>query len=361
MKLPLAILAFASVALSAAQQAAPVDRDAYARKMNAMTAKEWRPGVGFGDQLAELPSPIGFEILRDNWSKGASVEARQQMFKGFVFNNHPDTLRVLNLGATDPDLQMQKWAFTYLKKYAFIDFSEDYRGYKDWFAKYGNRSLKAVVQENAVRFISDVRNVEGAARDHKLEMLNSGGIVEGVSVPSALDLAREILNDGRASQAEARAVRTLLQMATPSETYYRQTVLPAIRSGNSEIASTALDAMGKAPVAWATDELLKFLKEIIVDGEKVQRYGFTIGMALGERKDPRAVPTVIAAIEAHNEYDTVYGLGYFALAPITGVSYGGTHDGAWWKEWWASNRTRFPAEMQKVEIPALPRSRKVKE
>src|SRR5687768_2089398 len=93
--------------ISAATLALPQDPNAIAQEMNALTANEWRPGVPLGQKLASLPGSMGYEILRDNWNKGASIEARKQMFKGFVFNDHPDTVRVLHLGATDPNIEMQ--------------------------------------------------------------------------------------------------------------------------------------------------------------------------------------------------------------------------------------------------------------
>jgi hypothetical protein len=37
----------------------------------------------------------------------------------------------------------------------------------------------------------------------------------------------------------------------------------------------------------------------------------------------------------------VYGVGYFGLTPLTGVQYHESHDGAWWRQWWEKNKTRF--------------------
>lgn len=353
MKTLLAALLLATASLASAQETT-VDRDALGKRMNAMTAKDWRPGVAFGDTLADLPSPIGFEILRDYWKGGASVEARQQMFKGFVFNGHPDTVRVLHLGATDPDLNMQNWAFTYLKDIAFTNFAEDYRSYAPWYAKYGNMPLKQIVRENAARFIREARSGSPEERAKKLENFPSVTIkVDGVNLPEALDLAKEILTSPNATQAEARSVSVLLKLAKPDEAYFRAYVVPAMRSKNRALAGAAIGAMGKAPGAWVTDELLTALRDAVAVPGRVDSLGFELGMALGERKDPRSIPTVIAAIAAHNAYDSIYGLGYFALSPLTGVDYQGTHDGAWWKDWWSKNRERMPEEIRNQDLPTL--------
>lgn len=70
-------------------------------------------------------------------------------------------------------------------------------------------------------------------------------------------------------------------------------------------------------------------------------------------KDARAVPTLIGLIEADNTYDTIYGVGYFGLSPLTGVDYDEMHDGAWWRKWWEENNRRFPEDVQSLEIPDM--------
>lgn len=344
----------AALLLFTAHQDAPVDRAALGKRMDAMTAKDWRPGVGFGDTLAALPSPIGFEILRDHWSKGASVESRQQMFKGFVFNGHPDTVKVLHLGATDPSVEMQRWALIYLKDIAFQDFAEDFSAYGPWYAKYGNLPLKQIVRDNAARFLKEARAASPKDRTKMVESLAMVNLkVDDLNLPEALDLAKEILASPSASQGEARSVRNLTKMAKPTEAFYRAYVVPAMRSKNRPIAGAAIAVLGEAPDAWATDEILKALREAATIPGRIDSLGVEFGSALGDRKDPRAIPTIISVIAAHNAYDSIYGLGYFGLNPLTGVEYDGKHDGVWWKEWWTKNRERMPEEIRHQEIPTL--------
>lgn len=353
MKILVATFAFASVSLSFAQTSA-ADRVALGKEMDALTAKDWRPGVAFGNKLAALPSPLGYEILRDHWTSGASAEARKQMFKGFVFNAHPDTVRVLHLGATDKEMEVQNWAFTYLKDIAFIDFKVNYGAYKPWYEKYGSLPLKQVVQENAVRLVQDARKASGKERSAILAPLSTVSIpFDDLAVPGALDLAAEILRASSPTPDEVRAVRILVEMGNPTEAFYRQTVLPAARGKNSANMTTALGLLGKAKGDWATTELIALLKEVAAQPEGIERHGFSIGMAMGDRNDPRVIPTVIGVIAAHNAYDSVYGLGHFALSPVTGVQYEPAHDGAWWRKWWAENRERLPASVRDEPIPTI--------
>ena len=72
-----------------------------------------------------------------------------------------------------------------------------------------------------------------------------------------------------------------------------------------------------------------------------------------ETPDPSAIPYLIALIDADNSYNTVYGVGYFSLWRMTGVTYSSFHDGAFWKRWWERNKANFPEEFQKIAIPEL--------
>lgn len=47
------------------------------------------------------------------------------------------------------------------------------------------------------------------------------------------------------------------------------------------------------------------------------------------------------------------GVGYFGLGKLTAVTYAESHDGPWWRQWWQTNRARFPVEVRRLEIPTL--------
>ena len=74
---------------------------------------------------------------------------------------------------------------------------------------------------------------------------------------------------------------------------------------------------------------------------------------LAQLASPKTIPAMIALIDADNTYDTVYGIGYFGLGNMTGVTYDQSHNGAWWRQWWENNKQRFPADAQAIPIPQL--------
>ena len=90
----LSLAALIAACTPAVAQKIVVDHASLSQEMNAMTSHEWRSGVEFGNKLAALPGNAGFELLRENWKGGASIEAREQMFKGFVFKKPPGHAQV---------------------------------------------------------------------------------------------------------------------------------------------------------------------------------------------------------------------------------------------------------------------------
>ena len=63
--------------------------------------------------------------------------------------------------------------------------------------------------------------------------------------------------------------------------------------------------------------------------------------------------TLIATIAAHDDYATVYGLGYFGLSKLTGVPYEKDHDGAFWLKCWSENRDRLGPEFAGLALPSV--------
>lgn len=106
------------------------------------------------------------------------------------------------------------------------------------------------------------------------------------------------------------------------------------------------------------DGKLKFLRDIFNSNKPLRLNKISdLAQGIAQHEDPKAIPYLIAAIEADNSYDTVYMVGYFGLGKLTDVRYSEMHDGAFWRRWWEKNKTGFPEEVQNIEIPELPKTR----
>jgi predicted esterase len=113
------------------------------------------------------------------------------------------------------------------------------------------------------------------------------------------------------------------------------------------------------------DGILEYLCNLFEpqNQKKIGRYtsgNFSeIARAIEQYNDPKAIPYLIGCIDADNSYETVYHLGYFGLSRLSGVEvqYSPFHDGAFWRRWWEKNKNKFPEEVQKIQIPDLPKTK----
>ncbi|MEO0662693.1 MAG: hypothetical protein AAFZ87_14240, partial [Planctomycetota bacterium] len=160
-----------------------------------------------------------------------------------------------------------------------------------------------------------------------------------------------LIDSGVRGEDRLQALR-LLRPDDFDEEFARARLLPLLEQRDDlRAASAAADLLGAAGLPWALDPLLDAVRDprmLAANGTS-----FDIGGALGDLGDPRAIPTLIGAIAAQNGYETVYGLGYFGLQPLTGVPYDESHDGAFWHEWWEENRARYGPEIASLPIPVL--------
>ncbi len=102
------------------------------------------------------------------------------------------------------------------------------------------------------------------------------------------------------------------------------------------------------------DDLLVRLKTAVQEGKTDSDY--KLAMNIANRNDPGAIPTLIGLIDSDNSKETIYAIGWFALNPLTGVRYDGTHHGPWWRKWWEANKSRFSEQVQALPIPDFPKT-----
>ncbi|MCH7798972.1 MAG: HEAT repeat domain-containing protein [Planctomycetes bacterium] len=328
---------------------------------------EWRQAFNVGQQLADLPPDQAYDVLAAAWPT-IDVKAKQQLLKAFNYampyplhaRMHGRILDVMHLGVTDdPDVQL--WSLSYLKCIAFRDFAEDFDAYRAWYAANRVRPIKTVMAESCREYVGRLAEVEP---DQQRTLASILPLVWSVfrDTPevrqAALDAGYLDVVAAWAAHpdTDGRALGDLLSVMgymEAGEAYLREVVLAAAtRQGSLEVRSAAVRALGRPGNAWAIDPLLDLLTAPR-DGADVHPALWHVAGALAAIGDPRVIPTMIAAIDADNTYDTVYGVGYFGLGKLTAVTYAESHDGPWWRQWWQKNRARFPVEVRRLEIPTL--------
>ena len=331
----------------------PVAPDGWQDQLSAMNQADWRGALATAQKVAALPPAQGVALVRQHWNVVTNAESRKQFLKAFDFADHPFTLSVLDLGLRDPALEVQNWAIAYLKDIALQDLAEDHAAAVEWTSARTNRPLAEVLAASAQAAAARLRTAPPGEVRKQLECLHSAMWYR--SFPQAfqesgLAEAIEGVINGQDGDLTKEALKACVVLPV-DEAWSRRVLLPFLTPGKPpEACDAAASVLGTRKFAWAVDPLLTGLTNLLsTGGSRV----WQLAGALGEIGSPRAIPTLIGAIEADNSYDTIYGVGYFGLGKLTGVKYDAEHNGAWWRSWWDKNKQRFPPEVQALEIPRL--------
>ena len=322
-------------------------------------ATSWRDGWAIGEEIAALPPDEGLAVMRAIYRDIPSVELRQQVLKPFVFHGgHPRAVDVLHLAATDPELEVQGWAFGYLEPYALRDFAADFAAYERWYARYADRPLAEVLRGSAMEARAHLASLPSEELAAELDVLAEAdpriGEVAGVDL---LGLYREV---GLLDQAAAwlgdpshelpAAVLGWMEELPLEREFVEAHVLPRLErdeESRDALEDEACRVLGREGQDWATPHLLGMLEV------RRERGGFAhaVCSAIGEVGDASALPELIAAFVDADDPDMRYSIGHFALAKLTGVPWKESHDGAFWLEWWDANQGRLPVELRGTSLP----------
>ena len=333
----------------------------------------WPAAFGLGQELAALPPDEGFAILEADWGKVHDDRARQQLLKAWFYampyplhvRDHPRLLDALDLGMRDPSPAVQTWAVGYVAGLAFRDFSEDRAAYREWYRAHRGRPVAEVVVGSVRRFAAE------SARSVKSEALKRA---------SLLDRSRNVFRDvpgARQAAIDAGLLRTLRRWAwsadagsppkdrrlafaalaafaqlQPPEEELRRVVLPLLdRQKPPEVRAAALSALEGRRNAWAMPPVLEVLAATLQEPHQQILLRRAAASTIASFEDPRAIPILIAVIEADGTREANYDVGYLGLGRLTRVPFDQAHDGAWWRRWWEQNKARYPEAARAITIP----------
>lgn len=344
-------------------------RNQWSQRLTDLT-DNWRMAFATGNELLTLPPEQGIAILRENWHGIGRASARQQIIKAFAFSVmqdfHPHTINVMHLGMTDESSDVQSWAMGYLKWMAFEDFSKDFAAYEHWRERHEGRSQHEVMVASLHDWVNRLEAGDESAavltREHSMLALRDQPFMREAArnsrLPAVLEPLAQSAAAPRATQQQiaiAKGALARIGEIKPDEAYMRRVVLPIVSAGPaSPVFTEALFTLEGRQHAWARDMLLEMLHEVVLRPQRdLTGDVFTLARVLASYRDPSVIPDFIALIAAENTYNTVYGIGWFGLNPLTGVGYDESHDGEWWKQWWQDNRQRYPEPVRSMDIPDL--------
>ncbi len=324
-----------------------------------------RHGLAVARALLEQLDPAeAVRVLGEIWSDLSDGHKSRVLEAVAGAPGHPGVLTVMHWGATDGALGVQNEAFSHLASYAFQSFSDDYDAYLAWHARWGDRPPGEVLEANAREFVARLHGRSPAELADVLRDFNRLDLRVGIGL--GIDVAAVLREAGVLRVVESwltsedrdtlrRAFRWAASLE-PGEAWMRQHMLPLVTASQTGVdarAAAAMRALGSPDNAWAVPAIVDYLGRVVpLTKDDTPHDGVWSGAsALAGIGDPSVIPVLIGHIVANPCYDTVYGIGYFGLGKLTGVSWDESHDAEWWVEWWDKNLQRFPPHVQAIPIP----------
>ena len=275
-----------------------------------------------------------------------------------MFVNHERMPAVLELALLDTNAEVQSWALDYLKEVALRDFTSDYGAGTNWLAARRNASLESAFNDAASQTVSGLREATDNQLVAELELIKRSGLFskfpQSVKASGMDRVLAEVAEGGNSkSAAEALEVSGHLPMG---DDWFRTVALPLL--ANPDLKFAAASALASTKSDWALPPLLETLSQSVYDPKNTTHISgqpnyYSLASDISQLGSPKAIPTLIALIDADNKPNSIYGIGYYGLNDLTAVPFDQSHDGAWWRQWWTANKQRFPADVQALEIPNL--------
>jgi len=327
-------------------------------------------------KIVDADGDEGLKALQSSWRTLSSADLRNQILRAFAAARpdpfggnardrlHPALIDVLDLGARDPNAAVQSSALRLLKPIALVDFAEDYSGYQPWYDKQKGLDANEVLIASAEAFVSQAADKRGDDVRKLADFLDENG-----SLLNELGAARSAaLNAGfgtilrtwlTSDDITMLAAMRLTGRIKLSELDLRELVLPLAAPPNPlPLRAWAIATLGDADAAWALDDLLALLESSRSKPEELRGILSPMARALGRIGEARAIPALIAAMEAEGSAAGAQTVGAFGLSPLTGVRQGEGRDAKWWRGWWEKNRSRYGKETAQLRV-AVPKQPEV--
>jgi RNA polymerase sigma factor (sigma-70 family) len=332
----------------------------WAGTLLALNTNGWEMASGVAMGLAAVDPDEGLAALIGNWHSITNAKARLQLLQGFYFAKHKWLPAVLDLALPDSSPEVQKLALSGLGEIALQDFGTNSAAALDWLSSRRNASLSEAFADGLAHAVdvlsgSDVNQVRTQLGSLRCGSRLFRDFPEALA-SSGLDQVLAKLAGGADQDTARLTLKAVSESDAPLPVEWRRDVsLPLLAPEYSVgVRYYAAKVLEQGPEVrdreWAVQPLLNALTDIAYSTGERPLSGFTDSIAaIGS---PRAIPTMIALMEADNNPEDTICLSV-GLGRLAGVDYVDTHNSAWWRQWWNDNKQRFPADVQALEIPSL--------
>jgi RNA polymerase sigma factor (sigma-70 family) len=322
-------------------------------------------------ELGRLPPKDGLAVLRAIYDRIGKPEVRHHVLDHFAHLArlivHVYAPSILDLGIRDPDAEVAAVALALSGTYALRPLSLEDGTYDAWRAEILDQPVSEVFVRAARHGARRLVRLEGEAFRRMVKEVGDLHAWLGRSSVYRLDIEAVVREEGAwewahrlwsdpAGDTDTRisAVQFLACFGL-KEPFFSSDLVPVL-TGRAEVPAPLaafvvhLVADRKGVDAW---ELLlqAFARHPpAADGEAL--VWAVLATTMERMARPRAIPTLIAALDHRPLYPTTRGFLGLALAGLAGVPHDpATQDAAWWRAWWLENRSRFPAEVAVLGVP----------
>jgi len=319
-------------------------------------------------ELAANPQVATLAFVRSVWP-GLNANARQALLHALTLPAprnpapaHPSVYEIIELATVDRDPAVQRAGVNVAEIWAFRDFTTNPASLTDWFNQRRGSDPMQSLRNDATLYAVQLTIRELDDPLASMEVLRRSSALartfaearQGLTEGGILELWARWFMDPATDEKLVRSSLELTAALDPPQPFFDRYVYPLVeRTRPTPVRQAAILAVAQPGRTWATPLVMRQLNSSLNDPAEFHSMLWTLAAACARIRDHSTIPTLIAVINADNTHHSIYGVGHFGLAPLTGVKYDASHDGAWWTNWWNSNRATLPASARDLELPAL--------
>ena len=323
--------------------------------------RSWLSAIQSADDLREMSADEAWEFVSQTWPQLSTVNAKQQFLKAIAFSNTAYRHRAFDLGIKDPESKVREWAKNYANELTLFYISEYPEKYEQWYAVEKHHTADEAFAASIKILSAEIRTARQGGDDKQVRTLlrplsrrngvigeNSNLVAESVRSSGLAEELVDLVKER--SEGVASTAAFSLAYIPVDEAFANEKIVPLLNDGPVSQFLAASTIIGRFKSDWAVDALLEALIRHRAAEPEIL---WSMVHGLAAQDNPRAIPTMIAVIDADNTYNTVYGVGHFGLGKLTGVPYDESHDGSWWRTWWEKNQGDYLLSEQDNVIPRL--------
>lgn len=319
-------------------------------------------------ELAANHQTATLAFVRSAWP-GLNPKARQALLNALTLPTprspgpaHPNVYEIIELAANDSDPTVRQAGVRAAETWAFRDFASDPAALTAWLTNRRGSDPMQSVRNDATRYAVGLSIYQPEDRLASMGPLKRSSVLarthaevrEALIEGGILELWARWFMDPATDEALLRTTLELTAAVDPPQYFYDNFVYQLVeRTRPTPVRQAAILAIAQPGRTWATPIITRLLNSSLNDPTEFHNMLWTLSAACARIRDHSTIPTLIAIINADNTHHSIYGVGHFGLAPLTGVKYDESHNGAWWTDWWNANRASLPENARDLELPIL--------